>query len=82
MAKLSNQRKFDIADAMAPSFRNLAKVDRRVAFGVVINAPIRLRTGKVSTLKNRFNEDDASHITNLVLRRVYGSDRVPVEIEA
>lgn len=82
MAKLSNQRKYDIADAMAGAFRNLATVERNKAFGVIINAPIRLRTGKVSTLKNRFNEDDASHITNLVLRRVYGSYREPIEIEA
>lgn len=70
--KVGREVKYTVADAMAPVFRNLATVDRRTAFGVVINAPIKLNK-KQTTLNSAFTKDDAEHITNLVLRRVYGS---------
>jgi hypothetical protein len=72
LSRLSVEKRYRVADVMAPSFRNLAKVDRRVAFGVVINSPIKLN-GKQTTLNQAFDEEIATHITNLVLRRVQGS---------
>lgn len=70
--KLTIKVKYTIADAMAPSFQSLRLVDKRSAFGVVINAPVKFN-GVLSSLKSKFTEDEATHITNLVLRRVYGN---------
>ena len=72
LSRLSAEKKYRVADSMAPSFRNLATVERNSAFGVVINSPIKLN-GKQTTLKQAFSEEIATHITNLVLRRVQGS---------
>lgn len=72
ISRLSAEKKYRVADAMAGAFRNLATVERNLAFGVVINAPIKLNN-KQTTLKQAFSEEIATHITNLVLRRVQGS---------
>ena len=63
--------KFAIADAMVPGLRTLSTVERNKAFGVIINSPIRLN-GQLTTLKDALSEDDAFHVTNLVLRRIRG----------
>ena len=65
------ESKFAIADAMAPGLRTLSTVERNKAFGVIINSPIRLN-GQLTTLKDALSEDDAFHVTNLVLRRIRG----------
>jgi len=70
--RISKAKKFTVADAMAPAFSNLVATDRNVAFGVIINATIKLN-GKQTSLKQAFSEQDAIHVTNLILRRVYGS---------
>ena len=72
MKKLTSLQKFKIADAMAARFDNLTTVNRNVAFGVVINHAVKLN-GKEGSLKDLLTYDDAVHITNLILKRVYGS---------
>jgi len=72
LSRLSTEKKYRVADAMAGSLRNLSTVERNKAFGVVINSPIKLN-GKQTTLNQAFSEEIATHITNLVLRRVQGS---------
>ena len=72
--------KFIIADAMAPGLRTLATVERNKAFGVVLNSPIRLN-GKLTTLKDSLSEDDAFHVTNLVLRRIRGEVVPELEVD-
>lgn len=77
--KLSNESKYQVADSMAPHFDNLRTVERNRAFGVVINAEIKLN-GKMSSLKEAFSEEDAIHITNLILRRIYVSEPIEVSL--
>ena len=72
MTKLTSLQKFKIADAMSSRFSNLSGTARNVAFGVVINHTVRLN-GKEGSLKDLLTYDDAVHVCNLVLKRVYGS---------
>lgn len=76
--QLSTAKRYQVADSMSPAFRRLATVERRSAFGVVINAPIKIN-GKSTSLKQEFSDDIACHITNLVLRRVQGT--APIEVQ-
>ena len=69
MKRLSNEVKYQIADIMSASFMHLNMVQRNAAFGVIINAQIRVN-GELTSLKMAFSEEDACHITNLVLKRV------------
>lgn len=70
MANISEEKKYHIADTMVGSFRNLINTERNKAFGVIINAPIRLN-GRLTTISQAFSEEDAIHITNLTLMRIY-----------
>lgn len=72
--------KYNLADQLAPHFENLVVQDRRVAFGVVLNAQLRLN-GKLTTLKDMFSQEDAFHITNLVLCRIMQNKIIEVEID-
>ena len=71
--------KYELADKLAPHFENLAHRGRGVAFGVVLNAQIRLN-GKLTSLKDSFSPEDAFHITNLVLCRITNNKIIEVEI--
>ena len=68
---LSNEQKYVIADKLAKLYSFSAsyiaeKSTRAKAFGVIINTP----DANGETLQSRFGEEQASHITNLVFRRL------------
>ena len=73
MATLSKETKYIIADAIANSFSIPAEAitdsTRNYYFREVINAPISIN-GVQTTLAGKFEEEDAKHITSLVLRRL------------
>ena len=75
--RLNNEVKYQIADQLAAHFGHLKTVARNSAFGVVINAPIKIN-GVTTSLKEAFPEEDAIHLTNLVLMRLNG--REPIEV--
>ena len=70
---IANEAKYKIADAMARVHRNLVSIERNKAFGVIINANIRINS-EMTTLKTRFSEKDACHITNLVLCKLHNEE--------
>ena len=72
--------KYELADKLAPHFENLVNYDRRVVFGVVLNAQLRIN-GKLTSLKEAFSQEDAFHITNLVLCRIMQNKIIEVEID-
>ena len=72
--------KYELADKLAPHFENLVLQDRRVVFGVVLNAQLRIN-GKLTSLKEAFSQEDAFHITNLVLCRIMQNKIIEVEID-
>ena len=76
---LSNEKKYEIADVMAASLPHLRAVSRNAAFGVILNAQLRIN-GKQTSLKMAFSEEDAIHITNLVLKRVQGGQVIEVSM--
>ena len=76
---LSNEVKYSVADIMSANLKHLNTVQRNVAFGVVINTQIRVN-GKMTTLKEAFSEEDAIHITNLVLRRISNNKIIVVDV--
>ena len=80
MLKVSSKAKFKIADSMAPGLVSLKTVERNKAFGVVLNAPIRLN-GQLTTLKSALTEDDAFHVVNLTLRRIKGEVIPDIDLE-
>ncbi len=68
---LSNESKYAIADAMAKDLKgHIAPVvldgDRKVVFGIVINT----LNGEGKSLVDVFGEEQAVHITNLVIQRL------------
>ena len=68
---LSNEQKYLLADTIAKMYSFSAsyladKVTRSKAYGVVINTP----DSAGETLQSKFGEEQASHITNLVFRRL------------
>ena len=69
---LSNEDKYAIADKLAKAYNSFKKEyvvnNHSKVFGVVVNTPNKLG----ETLTNKFGEDNAVHITNLVLRRLSG----------
>ena len=77
---LSLEKKYRIADQLAPHFKNLLSFDRRTAFGVVLNAQLRIN-GEITSLKDAFTEADAYHITNLVLLRISSNKIIEVDID-
>lgn len=65
------ERKFEIADALAFQYkRTMTAQDvaekRDSLFGVIINTP----NSKGETLVSKVGDEDATHITNLVLQRL------------
>lgn len=83
MAKISLKKKYIVADKLASAFRptlgNLSKLDTHVAFGIVLNKQFSTK-GKVVSLKDMYSFEDASHITNLIIRRVLGDMIVEVDL--
>lgn len=68
---LSNEQKYVLADTLARLYSFSAsyladKVTRSKAYGVVINTP----DSAGETLQSKFGEEQASHIVNLVFRRL------------
>ena len=62
--------KYELADKLAQYFQHLATLDRRAAFGVIINAKFRIN-GDETSLKEVFSDiEDAIHTTNLILLRI------------
>ena len=72
--------KYELADKLAPHFENLVLQDRRTAFGVVLNAQLRINN-KVTSLKEAFEEEDAFHIVNLTLQRVMQNRIIVVNVD-
>lgn len=70
---ISLDTKYAIADAVASKCNNIPaeaiKTNSRFYFREVINSLI-IINGKRDTIANMFVEDDAQHITNLVLQRL------------
>ena len=77
---MRSQAKYELADQLAPYFSNLANYDRRTAFGVVLNAQLRINN-KVTSLKEAFEEEDAFHIVNLTLQRVMQNRIIVVNVD-
>ena len=69
---LSNEDKYAIADKLAKAYASFKKDyvvnNHSSVFGVVINTENKIG----ETLKAKFGEDAAVHITNLVIRRLSG----------
>ena len=67
---LTNENKYVIADAMTKDLRtHIAPTvleDRKALFGIVINT----MNASGKTLQDVFGEEDAIHITNLVIQRL------------
>ena len=74
---LTEEKRFEFADKMAktcrkPTEQSLAS-NRNYYFGQIINQPIRIK-GVVTSLADRYDEETAMHITNLVLNRLSTTD--------
>lgn len=73
LPKLSEDKKYQIADVIVSTCVNLPadiiKENSRFYFREVINSPIRIKN-QVVKVCDAFQEDDANHITNLVLQRL------------
>ena len=73
--KLSKKVKYAIADAVASTYNvdpQWVEVNYKYIFGTILNnAQFRIK-GKVYTIKEFCGEDDALHITSLVIRRLKG----------
>lgn len=65
---LSNESKYALADAIAKGYKDF-KGTRNDLFGLVIN----LEDNSHNSLKQTYGEEQSSHITNLVIRRVFDS---------
>ena len=85
MAKLGKDAKFIIADKLANAFKpslgnNFSDLDDHVQFGILLNKRF-ISKGKETSLNKRYGFETASHITNLVRRRVTGFNNSPVEVD-
>ena len=70
---LSEDKRFALADMIAstckkPSASALEK-NRNYYFGSIIRQPLRIN-GEVTSLTDRYDEETANHVTNLVLNRL------------
>jgi len=65
---LSNENKYALADAIAKIYKDF-RGTRNDLFGLVIN----LKDDSNHSLKETFGEEQSSHITNLVARRIFDS---------
>lgn len=81
--KISLANKYIVADKLASAFRptlgDISKLDAHVAFGIVLNKQFSAK-GKVVSLKDLYSFEDASHITNLIIRRVLSAVIVEVDL--
>ena len=74
---MTDDKKFELADKLAQAVKGVEcnkiggydKTYRNYVFGVIIN----IKNAKGKTLVDVFGEDEATHITNLVIRRLCGS---------
>jgi len=75
--KLSNPKRYQVADALAKAWSedlgtHFSTLPDHTQFGIIINKPFSVK-GTVQTLKTRYNDELASHIANLVRRRINNS---------
>lgn len=67
---MTNEAKYVVADAMAKDLKNhvapTVLEDRKTLFGIVINT----MNASGKTLQDVFGEEDAIHITNLIIQRL------------
>jgi hypothetical protein len=81
--KISKDNKYIVADKLAsgfaPSVGNISSLDSHVAFGIILNKKFSTK-GKVVSLKDLYSFEDASHITNLILRRLKGATIVEIDL--
>mgnify|MGYP006863475293 CR=1 FL=1 len=82
--KLSIANRYTVADTLAAAFapsigKSFCTQSSKVQFGIIINR-VFISKGVEQTLNTRYEFDIASHITNLVLRRLC-SNNTPVEVD-
>ena len=82
--KLSTEKRYIVADALASAFKptlgkSFCTQSQRVQFGIIINK-LFISKGKEQCLNDRYAFDIASHITNLIIRRLCSND-APVEVD-
>ena len=82
--KLAITKRYEVADALASAFapsigKSFCTQSSHTQFGIIINKPF-ISKGKEQTLNTRYGFDVASHITNLILRRLC-SNATPVEVD-
>ena len=71
--KLSSESKYRIADALAGTYETLVdapEVIRRATYADIINRAQFSVKGTIHTLQSFCTQDDAQHITRLVMRRL------------
>lgn len=78
--KLSNKKRYEVADKLADAFapvlgNNFCSLNSHVQFGIVLNQKFN-SNGKVQSLNERYSFDIASHVTNLILRRLCRTNSV------
>lgn len=80
---MTKERKYAVADALTTAFRptvgNIDKLDSHVAFGIILNKSFKTK-GKVQCLKDMYEFENASHITNLIIRRLKADEPVEVNL--
>lgn len=77
-------KRYDVADKLSNAFKptlgkSFCTQSSRVQFGIIINQQF-IAGGKEQCLNDRYGFEVASHITNLILRRLCGGNEV-VEVD-
>ena len=73
--KLTTEQKYEIADKLAAAYASagatpaIVNESRSYYFGSIVNQAVTVK-GKTVKLSDAYGEDDAIHITNLVIRRL------------
>ena len=84
MTTLTNEQKYTVADKLYRAFEiNSAFFDQtsNTQFGIIINMPFSNK-GKTSCIgKLNITDDDRSHITNLVLKKILPETIVDVDLD-
>ncbi len=71
---LTVEQRYELADWLANSYKSFSKdyvsANRRTVFGVIINTPN--KDGE--TMVSKLGEEVATHVTNLTINRLLGSN--------
>lgn len=71
--KLSNESKYKLADALASTYASIVDADdsvKKAVYASIINDAQFAIKGKTHTLQSFCTQDDAQHVTRLVMRRL------------